>query len=192
MSEETEKKPMSGQRITMWVGIIVLVAGGLGKVGDSLFDISGKWNDYRDKQALREINHNAEIISDSTISKVIREIDPLTTSEFNAYREDIDGQMTIGKKIALGYMNTVDSLIRVVNQKDQVVNSQRKRIDVLEVELKVASAKTRDEGLETVMQTLEKLLNEKSQTIKLDSMMTEIKKLNQKKIESIKSGDRAQ
>lgn len=189
---EEEKKPMSAQRITIWVGVIALLATTFGAVGETIFDISGKWSEYQDRKEVREINKNAAITSDSTIAKIIREIDPLTMREFSNYRDSVDAQMRNGKRIAFTYMNAVDSLVQVVNAKDRALIDQQKRIDLLEVELNVSKAKTRDEGLEMVMNTLEKLLNEKSQNQKLDSMMIEIRKLNQKKIESIKSGDRRQ
>lgn len=188
---EAEKKPMTTQRITVIIAAVMLGLGGISSVANWVFDFTGKYQDWRDKQTQRTIDQNAKIVSDSTVAKVIREIDPLKTADFDAFRDSLHNQIRNGKHIALSYMTAVDSLIQIVSYKDQEIGVLNSRVQVLEVKLQVAKANTRDEGLNMVMNTLEKLLNEKSSTQKLDSIMIGIRQINENKL-NIKSGDRAQ
>lgn len=187
-----EKKPMSTQKITVIVAIIMIALGGVSSIANWAFDLSDKWNDYRDSQDLRQINHYADIVSDSTIAKVTREIDPMNAAQFESFKDSLYYQIRTGKSIAFTYMNAVDSLCQIIIMKEKHVKQLQARIDMLEVELDISRAKTRDEGLQTVMNALEKVLSARDQSVKLDSMMIEIRRMNLQKLKEINSGDRAQ
>ena len=152
------------------------------------------FNDQRLSAKLDEeqriISHNAAVVSDSVITRIEKRIDPLSTTEFQNYRDSTATQIERAKSIALNYMNTIDLLNAVISDGRRTETALMKRIEVLEVELKVTKAKTRDEGLQVVMNTLEKILNDRSQNQKLDSILTAIRERNEKQIDQIRSGDR--
>lgn len=187
-----KKKKISKLQLTAIIAGTMLFLGFLTQVSDWYIAISAKWSQHAQERELAEINRNAKIISDSTIAKITREISPLSTAQFAAYRDSVNAQIQNGKRIAFSYMNAIDSLCFVISEKERTEKQLNARIESLEVKLKVANAQNRDEALNTVMATLEKLLHNKEENQKLDSIMVLIRDSNREKINNVKSGDRAQ